>query len=56
MHQNLLDRPDLDRKQRLEAVFELGQDFLKAGFLVLWNMILYPKKNLLTVFIVIQLQ
>ena len=33
MHQNLLDRPDLDRKQRLEAVFELGQDFLKAGFL-----------------------
>ena len=33
MHQNLLERPDLGRKQRLEAVFELGQDFLKAGFL-----------------------
>ncbi len=33
MHQNLLNRPDLDRSQRLEALFELGRDFFKAGFL-----------------------
>ncbi len=33
MHQNLLDRPDLDKEQRFEALFELGQDYFKAGFL-----------------------
>ncbi len=33
MHQNLLDRPDLDKNQRFEALFELGQDYFKAGFL-----------------------
>jgi lipopolysaccharide biosynthesis regulator YciM len=31
MHKNLLDRPDLAEEQRLQALLELGQDFLKAG-------------------------
>jgi lipopolysaccharide assembly protein B len=33
MHQNLLDRPDLRGEQRLQALYELAQDFLKAGLL-----------------------
>ena len=33
MHQNLLERGDLAEEQRLAAMFELGQDFLKAGLL-----------------------
>ncbi len=33
MHQNLLDRPDLPEEQRLHAMYELAQDFLKAGLL-----------------------
>ncbi|NJD24033.1 MAG: lipopolysaccharide assembly protein LapB [Betaproteobacteria bacterium] len=33
MHQNLVDRADLDDKVRLHALSELGQDFLKAGLL-----------------------
>ncbi|MDR2187326.1 MAG: lipopolysaccharide assembly protein LapB [Azonexus sp.] len=33
MHQNLIDRPDLDQSVRLHALAELGQDFLKAGLL-----------------------
>ena len=33
MHRNLLERGDLDDRQRLEAMFELGQDYLKAGLL-----------------------
>ena len=33
MHQNLIDLPDLDDKVRLQALSELGQDFLKAGLL-----------------------
>ena len=33
MHQNLIDRPDLDEGVRLHALAELGQDFLKAGLL-----------------------
>ena len=33
MHQNLIDRPDLDEGVRLHALSELGQDFLKAGLL-----------------------
>lgn len=33
MHQNLIDRPDLDESVRLHALSELGQDFLKAGLL-----------------------
>ncbi|MCL2346043.1 MAG: lipopolysaccharide assembly protein LapB [Desulfobulbus sp.] len=33
MHQNLIDRPDLDNGVRLHALAELGQDFLKAGLL-----------------------
>jgi lipopolysaccharide biosynthesis regulator YciM len=33
MHQNLIDRPDLDEEVRLHALSELGQDFLKAGLL-----------------------
>lgn len=33
MHQNLLDRPDLDDGVRLHALSELGQNFLKAGLL-----------------------
>ncbi|MBL8574605.1 MAG: lipopolysaccharide assembly protein LapB, partial [Hyphomicrobiaceae bacterium] len=33
MHQNLIDRPDLEESVRLHALSELGQDFLKAGLL-----------------------
>ncbi len=33
MHQNLLLRPDLPLEQQMQARFELGQDYLKAGLL-----------------------
>lgn len=33
MHQNLVDRDDINADQRLEACAALGQDFLKAGLL-----------------------
>ena len=33
MHRNLLERGDLAQEQRLAALFELGQDYLKAGLL-----------------------
>ena len=33
MHQNLLDRPDLRGEERLHALYELAQDYLKAGLL-----------------------
>jgi lipopolysaccharide biosynthesis regulator YciM len=33
MHQNLLDRTDLAPEQREAALFELGQDYFKAGIL-----------------------
>ena len=33
MHQNLIDRADLSAERRLAALFELGQDYLKAGIL-----------------------
>jgi len=33
MHQNLLERPDLAAEQKLIALAELGQDYLKAGIL-----------------------
>src|SRR5690606_10160008 len=33
MHQNLAGRPDLEPVQRRQAVFELAQDYLKAGLL-----------------------
>src|SRR5580765_2325555 len=33
MHQNLLDRPGLGADQKLMALAELGQDYLKAGIL-----------------------
>ncbi len=33
MHQNLLLRPDLPSEQQMQAHFELGQDYLKAGLL-----------------------
>jgi len=33
MHSNLVNRPDLDESDRLRAVFELGQDYLKSGLL-----------------------
>ena len=33
MHQNLLDRPDLAAEKRQTAVFELAQDFHRAGLL-----------------------
>lgn len=33
IHQNLVDRSDLNQQQRLKALYELGQDFLKAGLL-----------------------
>jgi lipopolysaccharide biosynthesis regulator YciM len=33
MHHNLVDRADLDDSQRQQAIFELAQDYLKAGIL-----------------------
>jgi lipopolysaccharide biosynthesis regulator YciM len=33
IHQNLVDRSDLNQEQRIKALHELGQDFLKAGLL-----------------------
>ena len=33
MHQNLIERPDLEEGQKLLALFELAQDYLKAGLL-----------------------
>ena len=33
MHQNLVERPDLAQDQKLYALFELAQDYLKAGLL-----------------------
>jgi lipopolysaccharide biosynthesis regulator YciM len=33
VHQNLLSRPDLPIEQQTQAMFELGQDYLKAGLL-----------------------
>ncbi|MGQ0651881.1 MAG: tetratricopeptide repeat protein, partial [Betaproteobacteria bacterium] len=33
MHQNLLERPDLPADQKLVALAELGEDYLKAGIL-----------------------
>lgn len=33
VHQNLLSRPDLPLDQQTQAMFELGQDYLKAGLL-----------------------
>lgn len=33
MHQNLLDRADLDKETKTKVLFELGQDYLKAGLL-----------------------
>ncbi|HEX6007917.1 MAG TPA: tetratricopeptide repeat protein, partial [Burkholderiales bacterium] len=33
MHQNLVERSDLQEEQRLTALFELAQDYLKAGLL-----------------------
>lgn len=33
MHQNLIELPDLDDRVRLQALAELGQDYLKAGLL-----------------------
>ena len=33
MHQNLLERADLAAEQRVNALFELGQDYLKVGIL-----------------------
>lgn len=31
IHQNLIARPNLSRAQRTQALFELGEDYLKAG-------------------------
>lgn len=33
MHLNLVERPDLDEERRQQALFELAQDYLKAGIL-----------------------
>jgi lipopolysaccharide biosynthesis regulator YciM len=33
MHQNLAERPDLEPAERRQAVYELAQDYLKAGLL-----------------------
>lgn len=33
IHQNLIARPTLTREQRAQALFELGMDYMRAGFL-----------------------
>lgn len=33
IHQNLVDRADLSQDHRMKALYELGEDFLKAGLL-----------------------
>ena len=33
IHQNLIARPTLTREQRAQALFELGKDYMRAGFL-----------------------
>lgn len=33
IHQNLIARPNLSRRHRTQALFELGEDYLKAGLL-----------------------
>jgi|JFJP01.1.fsa_nt_gi lipopolysaccharide biosynthesis regulator YciM len=33
IHQNVADRADLSQEHRMKALFELGEDFLKAGLL-----------------------
>ena len=33
IHQNLIARPSLSKEQRSDALFELGQDYLRAGLL-----------------------
>lgn len=33
MHHSLLERPDLGDEQRVQALYELGRDYLKAGLL-----------------------
>ncbi|MDH5444531.1 MAG: lipopolysaccharide assembly protein LapB [Gammaproteobacteria bacterium] len=33
IHQNLIARPNLTKEQRSDALFELGQDYLRAGLL-----------------------
>ena len=33
MHQNLVERVDLPQQQKFDALFELAQDYLKAGLL-----------------------
>ncbi len=33
IHQNLIARPTLDKEQRAQALFELGQDYMRAGLL-----------------------
>ena len=60
MHQNLIDREDLDEEVRLHALSELGQDYLKAGLLdraeEIFNRLLgspfeaEAKKNLLEIY------
>lgn len=60
MHQNLIDRTDLDDSFRLHALSELGQDYLKAGLLdraeEIFNKLLgtpfeeEAKRNLLEIF------
>ncbi|MEJ2181411.1 MAG: lipopolysaccharide assembly protein LapB, partial [Gammaproteobacteria bacterium] len=33
IHQNLIARPTLNKDQRTQALFELGKDYMRAGFL-----------------------
>lgn len=33
MHQNLVERSDISKEEKTQALFELGQDYLKAGLL-----------------------
>ena len=33
IHQNLIARPTLNKNQRMQALYELGKDYMRAGFL-----------------------
>ncbi len=45
MHHNLVERADLDKERRQQAIFELGQDYLKAGILDRAEMLFGELKN-----------
>ena len=45
MHHNLVDRADLDDDKRQQAIFELAQDYLKAGILDRAESLFYELKK-----------